>query len=724
MFPRFRPHRPAPAPGTRPLFGPRPAGDGVIARTQRESELRRQAPARRRIRLPLGGFVVCTFAALACVRQPLPLHSKVVSDVELSGLPGTLDEDELLAGLATVASGRFLGLIDGLGYEYALYNAELLSKDLERITRYLRARGYYEARVEVARILSRDEHRVLVALQIDPGPRVLVEHIELPGLEAVPFSVATEVLSANRLTAGKALDEAALEATRAAAERVLQDNGYAFAKAESSAQVDLISHRARVRFQLTPGQRLRVASVELEGVTTLPKAQLLRLSGLRPGRLYRRAALDEARRELSELGLLTSVDVYGDASRVTSAGVPIVIRVEESPPRMVRLGAGAELDALKLANYFLLGWAHHNFLGGLRQAEANARPTLIYYPTRWGSFEAPNRVLFQNEFELTLEQPSFLERLTRGLLSVEFNVFPLLFAQTAKDEGVIGFTELKAAAGLSRSFWHKRLILEPGLLWQFDSPLDYRSLTLGERPGARDEKLKPLMITSGELAAYLDLRNDPLATRRGALLSLSVQTAQPVLYSDVRDVRLRPEARLFIPISRSVVLAQRLTAGWLIPLDYGSSFTSEQDDQTVTDDQQKLLFRGFFSGGANSNRGYPLRSVGPHGTVPFLQGTRPLGGTTLWESSSEVRVDIAAGFGTVVFTDMSNISRSGQFDFASPHLSVGTGLRYRTPVGPLRLDLGYRVPGAQVSPGSNEPTNPSSLLGIPLALHLSLGEAF
>ena len=168
---------------------------------------------------------------------------------------------------------------------------------------------------------------------------------------------------------------------------------------------------------------------------------------------------------------------------------------------------------------------------------------------------------------------------------------------------------------------------------------------------------------------------------------------------------------------------------------------------------QIVFFRGFFSGGPSSNRGYPLFGVGPHGPAPFYNQTLsfqqaangcsiaggnasnpacfvPLGGTTLWEASVELRFHIAGPFEVATFCDASDVSTQ-QVDIRlnRPHLSCGAGARYDTPVGPVRLDIGYRIPGAQY-PGQGNPAVdalegvPGTIFGVPVAVAFGIGEPY
>jgi len=181
----------------------------------------------------------------------------------------------------------------------------------------------------------------------------------------------------------------------------------------------------------------------------------------------------------------------------------------------------------------------------------------------------------------------------------------------------------------------------------------------------------------------------------------------------------------------------------------GASYENDPDHVALQPSQrpawvrdiQLMFLRGFFAGGAGSNRGYALREIGPHGIVPQATSTLantnctqshenpdcnlPLGGFTLWEASLELRYPISGAFSGAFFTDTADVSpKRVDFRLNRPHLSVGVGFRYDTPVGPIRLDVGYRVPGLQAPAGASGEGHPNTTFGLPIALSFGIGEAF
>jgi outer membrane protein insertion porin family/translocation and assembly module TamA len=688
-------------------------------------------------------------AALPACRS-LPARRDIVTDVDFVGT-ASVDEDSLEEGLATAGSSRFLGIWDGVFFDYQVFDENVLARDLERVERFYRARGYYEARVTAGRIIRVDDHRVRVEVHVEEGQPVRVRNASLTGIERIPLEVSarTLVLFRERMEEGRQFDEGEFEDTAKRITEILADAGYAFAEVKYRAKVDVAQQAADVAFEVKSGPLARYGKVRILGLEAIPEAPVRANLDIREGRRYSRKDLDDAREALLTLGRFSSVEIREDKSKPETGTVPINAVVRESSLRTIRLGGGARFDVLRLSNHLRVGWEHKNFMGGMRRFSIEARPGVVYFPTRIGRFDAPTRLLPENTLRAELHQPSFLEGRTTGFVAGEYSIAPLLYPLPDSDdfdvdaERIIGYHSIKAQTGVERAFFSHHLFLTPSYNWEANFPFTYQ--------GGVPDGLETVRVAFPEFHAVLDFRDDRIQPHSGVYLSSSVQLANKIFGGSVSDLRLKPELRTYVPVSKKVTLATRTAFGFLFPFDYGATLdpdnTRTPTAADVIRDQHKLLFRVFYSGGPSSNRGYPFRGVGPHGPVGFLVPTgqncdttvvavedlpsaciRPIGGLTLWEASIEVRFPITGPLEAATFVDASDVTRNvAEIRFTVPHLSVGPGVRYLTPVGPFRLDVGYRVPGLQQIGEEDlqvDEGDPGTVFGLPIAVHIALGEAF
>jgi outer membrane protein insertion porin family/translocation and assembly module TamA len=410
----------------------------------------------------------------------------------------------------------------------------------------------------------------------------------------------------------------------------------------------------------------------------------------------------------------------------------------------VQLGGGVELDIIKTDIHGRVGWTDRNLLGGLRRFDVDFRPGLVLYPTRLPDLRAPNRFLPEARSRAQLRQPGLLEARTNGYLRGELNVYPLLITPHVDPAApVVGYHEARAAIGLDRVFW--KLYANLSYDAQYNQPFTYL--------GALDPDLHTVLVSYVDLQTNFDFRDDRVKPHAGVYVGNELQLAGGVLGGDAQDVRVQPQARGYIPIG-AATFALRGVLGFVFPANYGDSLQLAPPGEAPpgTDraawirDLQVAYFRGFFSGGASSNRGYPIWGAGPHGPVPFFtpgiavqqirnecvpggpgyDATRcavPIGGLTLWESSAELRYPLTAQLEEATFCDASDVELGrAQLRFGDPHLSCGLGFRYETPVGPIRLDVAYRLPGLNPRPG--DPNYPGDVLGLPIGVAFGIGEAY
>src|ERR1700690_270845 len=308
---------------------------------------------------------------------------------------------------------------------------------------------------------------------------------------------------------------------------------------------------------------------------------------------------------------------------------------------------------------------------------------------------------------------------------------------------------------------------------QLENPFSYKD--------PLDGALQQLIIAYPELGIHLDYRDDIQHPHSGFYLGNDLQVAGGVFGGDATDIKLVPEVRTYLPLGRTVTFATRASVGFLFAFNYGDVVQNGLNDAVTpanraarVRDIETALFRGLFSGGPTSNRGFVLRGVSPHGVVPFLLPnvtsqqaltcpppssangfaapdprvcSTPVGGFTLWELSNELRFGVSGPLSGALFCDMGDVSpHEVSIRLDHMHLSCGVGARYETPVGPIRLDIGYRVQPLQVLGFANEsqayttgpghhgdPANGfqptlfgdgSGAGGIPAAISIGIGEAY
>jgi outer membrane protein assembly factor BamA len=732
---------------------------------------------------PFNALAMLAAAALSTACSSIPKGRSAIDTVKVHG-NDEVSSDDITERLATAASPKFLGLMRGVVYDYAIYDESVLQRDLARVERYYRGRGFLDARARAARVTHVSADHVRVDITVDEGPPTLNRTVQLVGIDGLPEPDLRAVRRAAEaaLPKGDRFDEDSYKTAQDAITRALMDHGYAYATLKADAKVDLGAHAVDYVFTIEPGIPAVFGSITFLGLDpdgTGPKPAfvddkpLLRAIDIRPGARYSASEIDAATQALLDLQVFSSVRILPTLSDPPSRDVPLVVEVAPASLRLWRIGGGAEFDAIKTDVHGLLGWEDRNFLGGLRDFNVEFKPALVFYPTRINNIEPPTKLLPGERLRAQFRQPGFLEARTVGFFQPEFNVFPLLVESNPQPgSNVVGYVEPKASVGLNRRFGkHVNATLAYNVQAEFPFPY-----VQGSTQEARQQitDLSNLGLLFPQLITTLDFRNDAIHPHKGFFLSNDFQVAGLPGTSLPSDLRIQPEARGFIPIAHGVTLALRGKFGFLLAFrhNYGTDFRDDlaavqagnaqqvMESPKLNSDIQTVYFRGFFTGGPSSNRGFALRGASPWGVVPFISPATsaaqvnactqtdsmghqtlnlqdcliPIGGFTLWEASVEMRFDIAGPLGVALFCDSGDVSPN-TFDlrFGNLHMSCGAGARYDTPVGPIRLDLGYRIQPLQIIGFRDERAafahdntygDQPRIFDIPMTASFGIGEAF
>jgi outer membrane translocation and assembly module TamA len=206
-----------------------------------------------------------------------------------------------------------------------------------------------------------------------------------------------------------------------------------------------------------------------------------------------------------------------------------------------------------------------------------------------------------------------------------------------------------------------------------------------------------------ELDVTRNTTRNRLDARQGYYAALHLEQAGGWLPGSYDFYLAALDLRQYTPFGRRIVLANRLQTGSIDGIGEG-----------LTVDTSSVPFsRRYFLGGSTSLRGWGRLEVSP------LSGGLPIGGLTMLEMNSELRLAISRNISVVAFIDAGNAwERSWQFDLGDLRAAVGPGLRYRTPIGPVRADVGYQLTPIEGLLVDGEPEKRH------WRVHFSIGQAF
>jgi outer membrane protein assembly factor BamA len=621
--------------------------------------------------------------------------------------------------------------------EWPLFDRSVFERDIQRIERWYRARGYYDAEVVSASVnppgaleprARAEEERctedceVEVAFTISEGEPVLVDEIRFVGLNLVSEDLAEDLRDAVLLESQERFDEAIYDRTKRDMATLLADESYAHARVTGVVELDPETRTADITFEFDPGPPCVFGDIEVEPIDPGPDCKLAEwtlvedveiplgvieaAALLDPGARFSNERLREAQRAIYDLAAFSSVEVTPIVPEDrTDRVIPISIRAV--PGRICRFGIGAGVasgytDQLQTETvseprfdyHFRLLGETRNFLGGLRRLRVEDRPRLIFQAPFPDHTEPRGGNLLRAE----LRQPSFIEPRTTLVFRADYDIGPDPFLDFFRHE-------VDFSVGPERLFFDGRLLLalrlRMNLFFPFGAEEDYRVFFLEEY-------------------AQLDLRDNAAEPTAGFYASVGAHEAGVVPVSSWNYVRLTPEVRGYVPLFFGIVFAMRFAMGMLFIFDADEGL----DATTAYLGPDRFRLRG---GGATSNRGY----------LPGDLGDSEQGGLRRWEASAELRFPITENFRFTLFADVGDVhagraqtdpegGEAARFRFDHPHLALGLGFRYVTPIGPLRVDFGWAVEGAQVVGENPRPKTivDFGFFDFPGAVHFTIGEAF
>jgi outer membrane protein insertion porin family/translocation and assembly module TamA len=545
-------------------------------------------------------------------------------------------------------------------------DAALLEEDVERVGDLYRQRGYYSTRVRTRVDWNAARDRARVRIEIEEGLPVLVQ---TRTIEIVP---RPDGLSPEQITAlsaglaggpGEVFDLRDYLKAKEQLVRRLADAGYLTAAVRGGADVDVERQTSSIAWTVDPGPLVLLGEVGIHGLEHVdPELLQDEVGGARGSPLPLRW-LEDTQRKLAGLGWFHSVTVRPLPTAAAALGPrvqtwPVLVEVDERPPRTIQAALGYSTEEQVRAR---VGWEHRQLLGGGRTLRLGARASGL-----------------ETRAEGAIGWPKFFSPHTTAELRLDAARETL----EAYDAQTFGFK------------FEVRHDFAPRAQLRFGHRFEHSRTSDVSRAAESilDDPRQSALVSLSHLELERADIDDPLDPARGTLGRVGFQLASALLGSSVDYLGGDLELRYYRPW-RSAVFATRLRMASLLPFR-----TTQPEDVPLTE--------RLFAGGSETVRGYELQRLGP-----LDADDEPVGGTSLLVANLELRVPIRGKLSGVAFVDGGLVELDPlHFPLGSMRYSSGVGLRFDTPVGPLRLDVGFLL---------NRPDDEDRM-----RVHLSVGQAF
>ncbi len=602
-----------------------------------------------------------------------------------------------------------------LRYRRGRFSDALLEGDKAALLDLYRSNGFLDAKVdsEVTQTQQGKDRNVEVLITIEENEQSLIDEVRIEGVADSDREFLQPYISA---APGQPFSNLTLNTDRERVLGLLFQNGYASATFESKVERDPATKGVDITYTIVGGKQNFLREVIITGLKTTSSALVNKRVTLEADQPLNNAQILTAQRKLYDLGIFARVDTALQNPEGEEIKKTVLFNLEEASRWSFNGGVGAEIARIG---------------GGITSLDAPAggagfSPRVSFGVNRSNFWGVGHTVGIQTRLS------NIQRRVLLTYLAPQFrdsDRYALTFTALYDDSrNVRTFNSKRTEGALQLS---QRIDISQSIQYRFT----YRDIRIPEDTIKIDPSLIPILaqpVRTGSFSStYIqDRRDDPVDAKRGRYTTVDFGVASHAFASSSNFLRLLARNATYYRLKRDIVLARNTQFGLLSP--YGS--TGREDPATNIP-----LPERFFSGGANSHRGFPENQAGPRDLITGF----PLGGKATLMNSVELRFPlIGDNIGGVFFHDAgnvysgaSNISfRWKQRDFRDFDYMVhafGFGLRYRTPIGPVRIDLALSPNSARFNgyEGTlqdllNQRGRTTQLRVNQFQFHISLGQAF
>jgi outer membrane protein insertion porin family len=498
------------------------------------------------------------------------------------------------------------------------------------LRRLYESRGFYHAEIDHDLTIDPEDGLVSVHLTIREGAPIMVAEVDV--------SIAQTSTSPERLpiATGDVFSEEAYLRSEAFLKQFYSEQGYAYVESERNAEIVLNRNQAFVSYRIEPGPPSIFGATAVLGAQNVAPDIIRRELAYQAGEQYSPSKIAASRERLLALDLFGLVDISPDKTGGKPAVVPMHVQVTEKEAREIRFGVGyGSEDGFRTQ----FEWRHNNWLGDGRRLSILTKYSML-----------------ESSGAMTFIQPHLLSPAARGVINLRHD-------QTDEE------TYLLRATRFNPRFEYRFSDHLSGFLGY---RLEQNHFTEVERATVKalGGVEKKGVLSGPSLGLAWNSTDNLLSPSRGEVLTFTAHQAGSPWGGGYRFYHLGGEAKKYWSIGWETIFATRLKLGFADAIGAATNLP---------------LSERLYAGGEKSVRGYGRRKLGPRSSA-----NDPIGGLSLIEGSAEFRRPLWQALGGALFVDFGQVSRRA-FDvpISSVKFAAGFGLSYATPVGPVRVDLGF-----------------------------------
>jgi len=572
------------------------------------------------------------------------------------------------------------------------YSRKLLLSDTESIEQIYVANGFRDAKAQWETVENYQGKKgdLLVRFRIEEGPQTLVAGLTLEGNKTLDEDFLLSVVGS---TQGQPYSEFNVAGDRDNILALYYNEGFPEARFELLAEDDGAPNRMKLTYRIAEGPQFKVKKVLLGGYQHTSEQTIAQEVQLAPGEPLRQGDIVETQRRLYNLGIFSRVQIAPQNPGGTDTDKALIVLVEEAKRYTIAYGGGVEVQRLGSANDPVGGEIKASPRGIFEISKANVlgRAHTLSFKVRASTLQG--RALLSYAAPIFWGQPSLSFQLTG-------------FADKTRDVRTFTSIRYEASAQLTQQVTNLSTL-------QFRYAyrrVQVDAASLNVDPAQIPLYSQPTKISLLGTSWVRERRDNPADATQGSFNTADVSVAARGMGSSASFLRA------FVQNSTFYALPRRLTFARSTRLGIQSAL-----GKTTPNDIP--LPERFFAGGGMSLRGFALNQAGPRDPVTGF----PIGGQAMLLFNQELRFPMKLPYmkgavGGTIFYDAGNVFRQANrislalkppapvFDTLTPNLcvsnctnemryfshTIGFGIRYATPIGPVRLDLAYQLNAPQI----------------------------